>query len=230
MNVCIGALPIVPAVYPEDRTPLPVVYHSPACDSVAYDSVLACPKLPGTCPDTPARGDESGTSEELTGGGHVGTRALSGVVGVRCDGMSQHIGISTDNECLCYTCADYSQLCEYMDLRLTFRDRSGATGNLEICFITAWLFISSNLLDQKAMNVACRSLGFTGFEESSSQPRLTPAYAFPSGASYGQRVNCTGSESHFLECSAESAPSQLTIADAHIECPIGKCSNSASTE
>lgn len=90
----------MPAVYPQDVTPLPILYDSPACSSVSSPSLLACPRLPALClgggnsaaPDAES-GSGSGSSPEhnnilgrLTSEGQVGIKALNGVVGVRCEG------------------------------------------------------------------------------------------------------------------------------------------------
>lgn len=105
-----GALPIVPAVYPNVTPFLPVVIDFPACDSTEYASLLDCPRAPVVCPgtslpqtDLTSSGSGSGSGDEgepfistlgkLTSSGQIGTRALDGVVGVRCEGTAAAGGI-----------------------------------------------------------------------------------------------------------------------------------------
>ena len=76
----------MPAIYPKDRRPLPIVYDSPVCVSIA-GQLLDCPRVQPPCPGqaTGSAGDWRGVLGRLSGGAAmVGTRASSGVVGVKC--------------------------------------------------------------------------------------------------------------------------------------------------
>jgi len=86
---------------------LPILYDSPACNSLAFESLLACPRLPSAnCADEPTpdsggsgissranskyannNGELKGVLGRLTEWGQVGVKALSGVVGVKCEGI-----------------------------------------------------------------------------------------------------------------------------------------------
>ena len=54
-------------------------------------------------------------------------------------------------------------------MRLTYRDKSAATGNLEICVNNEWQPICAQLFTQADLNVTCRALGFNEYESSSFQ-------------------------------------------------------------
>lgn len=79
-------IPLVPAI---DTNFLPVVYDSPACASITQ-SLLDCPReqitlCPGQAGNGGRTGDLSGVLGQLTDQvAIVGTRAQSGVVGIRC--------------------------------------------------------------------------------------------------------------------------------------------------
>ena len=57
--------------------------------------------------------------------------------------------------------------CNALDVRLSFRERGGATGNLEVCTIdNQWMPLCGDFFDQEELDVVCRSLGFGEFEDS----------------------------------------------------------------
>lgn len=78
---------MVPAIYPNDRGPLPIVYDSPKCSAIPQ-SLLECPREQPLCPDqddSTTHPDLSGVLGRLSDGVEiVGTRAFTGVVGVIC--------------------------------------------------------------------------------------------------------------------------------------------------
>lgn len=85
------------------------------------------------------------------------------------------------------------------DVRLTYRDLTGATGNLEIFIQGSWLMPGVSALDPGALRVVCRSLGFTKFEEG----------AFPIAISVSQvtvaeprlqTITCGGNEASLDQC------------------------------
>lgn len=236
-----GALPIVPAVYPDVTPFLPVAVDFPTCDSTEYASILACPRAPVICPgtslpetDLASGSGSSGSGDEgeafvstlgrLTSSGQIGTRALDGVVGVRCEGTA-----------LCSWCMlllvdlalDYTESeCREFSLRMTFRERTEAAGNLEICYGNEWNIMCADLLDQNVLNVACRALGFTAFEQSIADHRFLPTTAYVQGTAFEQKLNCSGIESSLSECEIEAAPARnitnSLCLDVRIQC-LGRC-------
>lgn len=120
---------------------------------------------------------------------------------------------------------DYAQVaCRDFDVRLTYRERSMAAGNLEICSGNQWNIVCAHSFDQEDLNVACRVLGFTAYEQSIAEHHFIPTSVFASGATFDQGLNCSGLEKQLSECSIEQHPVQLEsgitsfCSDARIEC------------
>lgn len=87
-----GALPFIDATFPSDNMFFPVLYDSPACDSLAYRSVLECPRAVKSCNHTCGSGGRSGHSGSADMRGILGKFTSSGrkdrigFVGVKCEG------------------------------------------------------------------------------------------------------------------------------------------------
>ena len=95
--------------------------------------------------------------------------------------------------------------CTDFDVRLTYREQNSAIGNLEICFNDEWQQVLSSTLDSADIDVACRSLGFTAFD---NFPELNPRILlqfFPttSESFFTLSFNCSGEEKTLRECHAE---------------------------
>ena len=86
--------------------------------------------------------------------------------------------------------------CTEFEVRLAYREQSGATGDLEVCFENIWRAVDMNTFNIEALRIACESLGFTGFEETglllSSPVQTTPN--FPVG------FTCNANDTNLSEC------------------------------
>lgn len=81
--------------------------------------------------------------------------------------MSDKVGHDDNDANVTYN-IDYPDTeCEDFDVRLTYRDKSAATGNLEICINNEWQPICAQLFTEADLNVTCRALGFNEYESSS---------------------------------------------------------------
>ena len=83
-----GVIPVVPAIYSHNSGALPIFYDSPACESVV-ESLLDCPREWLMCPgqEKSMAWEDQGMKQlgRLSqGAAMVGSRALPGVVGVKC--------------------------------------------------------------------------------------------------------------------------------------------------
>ena len=137
------------------------------------------------------------------------------------------ISYQVPNEILLVTdvfiCAVYpDDGCTQSDVRLSYRGRNNATGNLEICNNNnTWNSVClTSLIDQEqsVANVTCRALGFTYFE------RNLPPFIYMmfnhgvdegpisvSGPIYEQAILCDGTESDLTGC-------QMMITDTPVSC------------
>ena len=118
---------------------------------------------------------------------------------------------------------DYAESqCEEFSVRLTFRERTEAAGNLEICYGNKWNIMCADLLDQNVLNVACRALGFTAFEQSIAEHQFLPTTAFVQETAFEQKLNCSGTERSLSECDIEAAPARnitnTSCLDVRIQC------------
>lgn len=117
---------------------------------------------------------------------------------------------------------DYPETgCQEFDLRLTYRKRTTAAGNVEICFGNRWSKLCSGSFGEKELSVACRALGFTLFERSTVSHRFIPTTLTVSAAVFERILNCSGFERHFSECTVGAAPvheDSNICRDLHIEC------------
>lgn len=111
-------------------------------------------------------------------------------------------------------------------MRMTFREMTEAAGNLEICYGNEWNIMCADLLDQNVLDVVCRALGFTAFEQSIADHRFLPTIAFVLETAFEKKFNCSGTESSLSECDIEVAPARNTTIslclDVRIQC-LGKC-------
>lgn len=84
-------------------------------------------------------------------------------------------------------------------MRLSFRERGGATGNLEICINDTWLpvcFGTPALSD--LLPVACRALGFTAVQGTRTErPLEIPSFVQPT---FGDGLICSGAEQSLADC------------------------------
>lgn len=106
-------------------------------------------------------------------------------------------------------------------MRLTYRKRTTAAGNVEICFGNRWSKLCSGSFGEKELSVACRALGFTLFERSTVSHRFIPTTLTVSAAVFERILNCSGFERHFSECTVGAAPvleDSNICRDLHIEC------------
>lgn len=168
-----GALPLTAAVFSSDPVFLPIVYDSPACESISNTSLLDCPRL--------IRG------RNLDSGSVLGNSQLFSLSGA----LTSLVGVS---------CEDYPDFgCSDNDVRLTYR-QTRAVGNVEICKNNVWLGVCNDFLRQGGINVACRFLGFNEFEESqfiheSIQPIINNSVSI-----FEEFLDCVGSEPNFTFC------------------------------
>ena len=109
--------------------------------------------------------------------------------------------------------------CDNFDVRLSYRERSGATGNLEICIENTWRKVCEGLISSSVINVACRSLGFRDFEATSVQPQFLDTSISSSKQGYFSFIDCDDSE-ELQDCSLTTA-SVIPCSDVRIEC-LGK--------
>lgn len=91
--------------------------------------------------------------------------------------------------------------CSLLDVRLSFRERGGATGNLEVCSGGEWQFVCGSLLGVDELDVICRSLGFDEFEQSSGFVSLAEGSIVDETLDeILQFVDCTGEEQALSQC------------------------------
>ena len=71
---------------------------------------------------------------------------------------------------------DYSApQCDQFDVRLTFREQGGATGDLEICVNNTWLAVCNNSPGfATSLPVTCQALGFTANAPATFIPPINP--------------------------------------------------------
>ena len=86
-------------------------------------------------------------------------------------------------------------------MRLSYRERSNATGNLEICFDNMWSAAADcSGVDQEVLEVACRALGFDDFDDLSLIPSTSsPVRSFTQPFFVGG-LSCLGTETHLSQC------------------------------
>lgn len=96
--------------------------------------------------------------------------------------------------------------CTDFDLRLTYRDQTNATGNLELCFQRVWQTLDDNALNQEALALACRLLGFTEFEGSGFGPISRPLTTVQSVTQLRApfSINCRGNETKIGQCDSNA--------------------------
>lgn len=129
-----------------------------------------------------------------------------------------------------YTSTVYTDTnCAEFDARLSYREQSNATGNLEICLNNTWNSVANcfgdNIQDiQDVIEVACRSLGFNDFDGTNLSPAIIPALPTTiAEAPLATSLSCSGSETHLSECE-ENQQDEERICSAlpiRIEC-LGK--------
>ena len=111
--------------------------------------------------------------------------------------------------------------CGELDVRLIHQERRGATGNLEVCFGSRWSRACNTLFRTEDLNVACQSLGFTAYKNSTIfHHRSVPATIVASGPPFLWMLNCSGAESHLSECDGMEGPTEpsFVCADLRVEC------------
>lgn len=88
-------------------------------------------------------------------------------------------------------------------MRLSFRERGGATGNLEVCTgNNQWRFICGNSFGSEELDVACRSLGFDEFGQ------LSTSHTFALSLDIVEEtedlsfelISCSGDELELSQC------------------------------
>ena len=105
------------------------------------------------------------------------------------------------HSCISMSTAAYPRSgCNEFDVRLTYRDRSQASGNLEICVHNTWTMVCYELFDENSLNVTCRALGFPYFNGSMKTHQFFEDFTNGSGPKFHQQLFCYGSESSLSEC------------------------------
>ena len=132
------------------------------------------------------------------------------------------------HSCISMSTAAYPRSgCNEFDVRLTYRDRSQASGNLEICFNNTWTMVCSELFDESDLNVTCRALGFPYFDGSMEKHRFVESFMNGSGPMFWQKLLCTGSESNLRACSSNPTVN-ITCTNVRIQC-LGKYQHTVSS-
>lgn len=91
--------------------------------------------------------------------------------------------------------------CAEFDVRLVYRDRGNATGNLEICFNNTWQSVCIQAVNPlSTASVACRALGFTDFEGTEQVPSILPPVMVQAGPIFRDELFCIGNEQNLSEC------------------------------
>ena len=86
-------------------------------------------------------------------------------------------------------------------MRLVYRERGNATGNLEICFNNLWLSLCGLDGDIFATAaVACRALGFTEFDNTEQEHTPIPPIVVEEGPIFTEEPFCRGFERNLTEC------------------------------
>ena len=95
---------------------------------------------------------------------------------------------------------DYSNPeCAQFETRLTFRERGGAVGNLQICINNTWLAICGNSPSGNVLPVACQALGFNDIPTQLAR-RIPATIDLVNQSAFGDRLSCAGDEDSLMEC------------------------------
>lgn len=113
---------------------------------------------------------------------------------ITCERMCTYVCISLH--------VDYEDdRCTPFDVRLSYRELNNATGNLQICLAGQWESVCLPS-SQDVVNIACRALGFTDFEDLPLNHRvLSPVVDAVSRPPVEVFLSCSGAESNLTECS-----------------------------
>ena len=89
-------------------------------------------------------------------------------------------------------------------VRLAFRDRTQATGQLEFCFRDVWHSACSGIMTQNDVNVICRELGFSDYEGTNVlHDYFGSTQLGPGLPPLSLDFLCSGSESSLSDCILE---------------------------
>ena len=109
--------------------------------------------------------------------------------------------------------------CAQADVRLTYRDSSTATGNLQICVNNTWQSVCVQSLSDYTLLVACRALGFTSFNRFSLFPSLVEPMVQPDGPTFQNLLQCSEEDQGFSSCSiTENRAESATCSHTRVEC------------
>lgn len=91
--------------------------------------------------------------------------------------------------------------CAEFDVRLSYRERDNATGNLEICLDNTWQSVCTEGINNLGViDVACRSLGFNDFDGTEQDHLAVPPVVVQGELIVQNAFFCDGSEQSLFEC------------------------------
>ena len=126
--------------------------------------------------------------------------------------------------------ADYTDgNCTEFDVRLTYRERNNATGNIEVCRNNEWQSASacSGNFGTQEVAVACRALGFDDFDRTLLTPTIIPPVETITGPVFNGNLPCDGNERDLTVCAGNAKRRKRLIcednptANTRVEC-LGK--------